>query len=213
MTGRTIDPVGAFELATTRAWRVITDPAVATRWEEPSVLPRMTVGALAGHLLAVVRTFERRCEMPTTRTATVVDPAAGYVQVRLAVEADLDEPGFRSVREGAARVAVRGPELVLEASRACTTRLVDRLRADPPAFVQLPDPTLVSTLRDYTITRVVEVVIHTDDLAVSVGVHPIRRIGTSRASSSTSSSALPVTASATPRCSGPSRAGPTPTTL
>jgi hypothetical protein len=66
---------------------------------------------------------------------------------------------------------VRGPELVLEAFRACTTRLVDRLRADPPAFVQLPDPTLVSTLRDYTITRVVEVVIHTDDLAVSAGVH------------------------------------------
>lgn len=171
MTGRTIDPVAAFELATTRAWRVIADPAVATRWEEPSVLPLMTVGAVAGHLLAVVRTFERRCEMPTTRTATVVDPVAGYVQVRPAVEADLDEPGFRSVREGAARLAVRGPELVLEAFRACTTRLVDRLRADPPAFVQLPDPTLVSTLRDYTITRVVEVVIHTDDLAVSTGAH------------------------------------------
>ena len=171
MTGRTIEPLAAFELAATRASRVIADPAVATRWEEPSVLPRMTVGALAGHLLAVVRTFERRCDMPTIRAATVVDPAAGYVQVRLDRDADLDEPRFRSVRDGAARVAERGPGVVVEAFQACTTRLVDRLRADPPELVPLPDPTHVSTLRDYTITRIVEVVIHTDDLAVSTGVH------------------------------------------
>jgi uncharacterized protein (TIGR03083 family) len=171
VTLHAIDPDAAFERAIARAARVIADPAVATRWGEPGILPRMTVGALAGHLLAVVRTFERRCEMPIPRTATVVDPAAGYAQVRLDGEADLDEPGFRSVRDGAARVAERGPEAVLEAFRDCTTRLVYRLRADPPAFVPLPDPTLVCTLRDYTITRVVEVVIHTDDLAVSTGVH------------------------------------------
>ena len=41
MTGHAIDPVSAFELAITRAARVIADPAVATRWEEPSILPRM----------------------------------------------------------------------------------------------------------------------------------------------------------------------------
>jgi Mycothiol maleylpyruvate isomerase N-terminal domain len=165
-----VDTTAAFELAGAHALRVIADPAVSTHWDDPSVLPRMTVGALAGHLLAVVRTFERRCDLETTGTETLVDLAAGYAPTRLDRHADLDEPRFRSVREGAARVAERGAVKVASEFAACLTRLVARLQTDPPQVVQLPDPMHAAPLRAYTITRVVELVVHTDDLARSAGV-------------------------------------------
>ena len=129
----------------------------------------MTVGALAGHLLAVVRTPERRCDTGIDATATLVEPAAGYAQLRLDRALDLDDPRFRTVRKGAARLAQRGAPEVTERFTACVARLVARLRAAPPVRIQLPEPTQCTTLEAYLIKRIVELVVHTDDLALSTG--------------------------------------------
>jgi hypothetical protein len=162
--------VDALHAAGTRAGAVLQDPSVARRWDDASVLPGLTVGGVAGHLLGVVRATERRLELPRSVGASVVDPAVGYAVIRLDGLGQLDEPQFAVVREGAARLGARGWVAVAEAYDQALTRLVARLHGeDPGRLVPLPDAASATTVRAYTTTRLVELVVHADDLAESVG--------------------------------------------
>ena len=123
-TEPTIGPLAAFELAAASASRIIADPAVATSWREPSVLPRMTVGALAGHLLAVVRTFERRCDVEITATTTVdhrgrIRPGASRPRLRPGPPA---LPNGARRRRPASRSRTGGGECALRCLRGETHR-------------------------------------------------------------------------------------------
>ena len=163
--------VGAFHDAGKRARVVLEDPRVDRCWHEPSILPKLSVAGLAGHLLGVLRAFERRCDLPCTAEATVVDPAENYAIVRLARIDDLDQPQFALVRDNAERVGNRGHAAVTESYRTALSRLVVRLADESHERpIILPDTATATTLTDYTITRIVELVVHADDLAESVGV-------------------------------------------
>jgi uncharacterized protein (TIGR03083 family) len=162
--------VAAFVESGARAHAVLATDGVGNAWNAESILPEMTVGDVAGHLLAVLIMFDRRYDVPTPPGVAPVDPVGGYADIRLAEPSDLDRPPFRMPREGGRRVSARGHATVIEQFGATLARLDARLRADGPERpILVGDGTVPMTLRAFTTTRIVELVVHADDLAESVG--------------------------------------------
>jgi hypothetical protein len=79
------------------------------------------------------------------------------------------------VREDAERRAAYGAEAVAQRFRDLVTRLLRRLPDESPERLvpvwTIPDG--VTRLRTYVATRVVELVVHSDDLAASVDAPPL----------------------------------------
>ena len=160
----------AFADSGARARAVLATDGVREAWLEPSILPEMTVGDVAGHLLAILIMFDRRYDITAPPGVVPTDPGgAGYARVRLAVASDLDLPPFRIPREGGRRVAARGHTAAVEQFGALLTGLEARLRDDDPDRAILVGDDAATTLRAFTATRVVELVVHADDLAEGVG--------------------------------------------
>jgi hypothetical protein len=161
----------AFADSGARAHGVLASDAVRDAWSEQSILPEMTVGDVAGHLLAVLIMFDRRYDLAVPPGVVAVVPGgAGYASVRLADAAELDRPPFRIPREGGRRVAARGHAAAVERFDTLLARLDARLPDDEPDRAVLVGDDSATTLRAFTTTRVVELVVHADDLAESVGL-------------------------------------------
>jgi len=162
--------VAAFADSGARTHSVLATDAVAAAWTEASILPEMTVGDIAGHLLAVLIMFDRRYALTPPPDALPADPdGAGYAAVRLGDASDLDRPPFRIPREGGRRVAARGHAAAVEQFAALLEGLEARLRDDDADRALLVGDDAATTLRAFTTTRIVELVVHGDDLAESVG--------------------------------------------
>jgi len=163
--------VAAFADSGARAHAVLATDAVARAWTDASILPEMTVGDIAGHLLAVLIMFDRRYDLTAPPEVVPTDAGgAGYAMVRLGRAEDLELPPFRIPREGGRRVAARGHAAAVEQFDALLAGLDARLREDQPDRALLVGDDAATTLRAFTTTRVVELVVHADDLAESVGL-------------------------------------------
>lgn len=158
----------AFLLAADIVRGFVDQPEVTVRWSEPSALPRLSVGGLAVHLgNQVVRAAQ----------LVVRDPGD------LPVLADADEHYARSAwptaapedpvndRGGDETAAHDGPvalhDRVVEHRDAFRAALADGTAGDV-----VPVPWAGWALRrdDFLLTRLLEVVVHADDLAASVGI-------------------------------------------
>ena len=150
-------------------------PAVAAVWDRPSALAELAVSGLAGHLARQVT------QVPIVLAQTDGSADDGHETIsalehyeRISwIGAALDADVNVSIRQDSDAEAVGGP--VGLAKR--TVQAVEELRATLPATpperrVFLPQGPWCLTLDDYLTTRLLEIVIHTDDLAVSVGVQP-----------------------------------------
>ena len=146
--------------------RAIADPAVAQAWGDPSVLDEQLVGGLAGHLA--------RGGVWVVADYLEGDPPSGPVDFDRAAEyftafTDLASPeAHQGIRDRAAAVAAVGPdELVLQLKQRLHF-LETRLRSlDADALVAVIAGK-VMRVADYLVTRVVEQVVHLDDLARSI---------------------------------------------
>ena len=149
-------------------------PEVAAAWDAPSALEGLTVGGLVAHLLiATERTaVVLEDDAPSPDGVRVVGLAEFYGPNRVAEPSELDEGLPALLRQGAAAKAAEGATTVV-ASLAC---LAARLR---PLVEAAADDRLVpvvqvrgggAPLDDYLVTRIIELVVHTDDLACSVGL-------------------------------------------
>lgn len=158
----------AFLLAADLVRGFVDQPDVTVRWSEPSALPRLSVGGLAVHLGNQV-----------TRAAQLVARDPGD----LPVLADADEHYARSSwptaapedavndRSGDETAALEGPVALHD--RILQDRETFRAAlADGTARAVVPVPWAGWALRreDFLLTRLLEVVVHSDDLAASVGV-------------------------------------------
>jgi hypothetical protein len=161
--------VAAFADSGARVQTVLATDVVGDMWSDASILPEMTVGDIAGHLLAVLVMFDRRYEL-TAPAHLVPTVGGGYATVRLARASDLGLPPFSIPREGGRRVAARGHAAAVERFGALLAGLAARLRDDDPDRALLVGDDAATMLRPFTITRIVELVVHGDDLAESVGV-------------------------------------------
>jgi hypothetical protein len=144
----------------------IRDPAVGASWNQSSALRRMTVGDVAGHLFLVVRRVNKRLDDSLDLNEAGA-PFGGMIYPRVDQPGDLDLDIHEQVRRDARHVAEWGWS---ELYRAYADRLAEldrRLASGIPDAIAFGDRRMDSG--EYLASRVVEVLVHVDDLAVSVG--------------------------------------------
>lgn len=149
---------------------LLDEPAVALRWRESSLLEGFTVGDLAAHLARSTLQVEMflDADEPSDEPITAVDYYARLEGVR-----DPQSELNIGVRARSTETAVLGAAGVATAVRAALERLERRLPREP-------DTRLLSALGrallldEYLRTRMIEMAVHIDDLASSVGIEPPR---------------------------------------
>lgn len=149
------------------------DPAVDDAWEQDSALAELTVGALVAHAaraLSTVRRYLEAADPPPD--ATLVD-AAGYL-VAVIPDPDPSSSVNVGVRERAASAAADGHERVIGDARELLSDLRDELPFVAADHVLGVKDGVAMHLDEYLATRLVELVVHHDDIDVSVAGAPRR---------------------------------------
>jgi hypothetical protein len=159
----------AFLQAATSADALLRDPAVAASWNAASALPEFSVAGLAGHLARQVMAVPRVLgqPVPADQPVSLLDH---YARVSW-IGADLDDEANAEIRRGGEDEAAGGATALAARTGAAVEALRSALPAEPAG--RLVRPSWVSwslTLDDFLITRMMEIAVHSDDLAVSVGV-------------------------------------------
>ena len=142
--------------------------AVGIKWEEPSALEGYTVAGLAGHLARGVLTVEKYIDASADDSADDTD-AAGYMVAVLDAHDPVDSDFHRAVRARSLDTAAGGAAALAaevgEARKQLSRRLDEEGMGRRIEVLQ----GVVVTVEEYLRTRLVELVVHLDDLAVSVG--------------------------------------------
>ncbi|GHE98982.1 hypothetical protein GCM10014715_63980 [Streptomyces spiralis] len=151
------------------AAQLLAAPEVADGWRRPSALARLSVQGLAGHLAGQV------FFIPTVLAEPVPsEPAVSiheyYARVSW-IGSDLDTPFNQAIRSGGEEEAAGGPAALAARVAACVEELRGILPTTPDRLVRRPSwgPWSIS-LDDFITSRMLELVVHSDDLAHSVGL-------------------------------------------
>jgi uncharacterized protein (TIGR03083 family) len=151
------------------AAKLLAEPAVAAAWDRPSALMHYTVSGLAGHLAGQINVVATALDGqdPDTPPICLLDY---FLRARW-LNADHEGEVHLAIRRSGADYAAKGPD----ALAAGITAVLDRLHKELPRqpqnrVVQFPwgPPSLL--LDDLLINRMMELVVHIDDLAVSAGM-------------------------------------------
>ena len=139
---------------------------VAARWSEPSALAGMTVGALCAHLVRAAGSVLAYLD----RT----DPAARPDDVLLTpvtyFHAAIESPIHERIKEVSAAEATAGPSDLATRCAEMATSMRSRLAAEPSDRLVAALGGRMLSLNDFCRTRLIEVLLHVDDVAVSVGL-------------------------------------------
>ncbi|MEV0484735.1 maleylpyruvate isomerase N-terminal domain-containing protein [Streptomyces sp. NPDC050508] len=161
----------AFAQAADIAGELLADPAVAAAWDRPSALRHYSVRGLSGHL------FWPELALPGLLAAPVpaepVIPLREYYLERVTwLDADADAPVSGRIRQGGETTAADGHAAlharVHEALVLLRTELPKAPASRPVRVPSWGDWSL--ELDDFLLTRLMELVVHADDLACSVGL-------------------------------------------
>jgi hypothetical protein len=149
------------------AVELVADPLVGQRWGDPSVLEGYRVGGLAAHLIRAIENVRTYVESdPPGADVDLVD-AAGYFAAALADHHPITSDLHVAVRaRGESRVEAGHAVLVADAGAALTWLQTATLDLDRP--VRVLDGIAIR-LGAYLDTRLLEITIHCDDLAASIG--------------------------------------------
>jgi hypothetical protein len=161
--------VSAFLSAVDLSLDLAARPEVREAWTHESACAGMTVGGLTHHLLR-----QAGNTAAGLRSAPGESPPIALQEhyARAAwVEAGPDDEANVSIRDGDNEAAEVGPEVVLELGREWAAELPALLAAprSPDTFF-IPWQGWSLTTEDFLTTRMMEMVVHGDDLAASVGV-------------------------------------------
>ena len=162
----------AFLEAVTWSAAILRRDEIRQHWNEPSALRRMTVGAVAGHLFLAMRLVDRCLDAPRPDDDPgIARPSFVQAYARLHVPDDsaLDEPANAAVRADGEHVAATGWATVVERYERYSAKLATRL----PKYSGSEGLVLgvgSCTLDQLLQSRVVEVLVHGDDLAVSASL-------------------------------------------
>ncbi|WP_043625113.1 maleylpyruvate isomerase N-terminal domain-containing protein [Nonomuraea candida] len=159
----------SYLLAAASAVSLLNDPAVAASWDKPSALMEFSVAGLAGHLAhQLVRVGDVLA--PNGQVGEPVTLLEHYSRSPW-VQAGLDHESNLSVRRGGEAAAAAGPAVLVERAQALLEMQNAALASEPAdRVVHLPWAGWSLRLDDFLLTRLVELVVHSDDLAASVGV-------------------------------------------
>jgi len=170
-----IDARAAFLDAAALAAAIVATREVAARWTAPSALEQLSVGGLAGHTYLAARILLRTLDAPDPAGLPLASPAAGgLVRMRVTSHADLMRDDHARVRSDGEYVARRGPGAVAGKFEELINRLRSRLATEPAdRIVRAPSDLVAYRLDDWAASRTVEMLVHADDLTVSVGMDPV----------------------------------------
>ena len=148
--------------------------ALAERFESPSALAEFSVRGLAGHLRRAMTSVETYLDQgpPAAASGTGIKllSAAEYYATVIPDNADLDSDFHRAIRQRGLEAAPGSPEdFILEWGETAAA-LISRLEQEPDDRLVQVFGGLVLTLDEYLVTRLIELVVHADDLAASLGV-------------------------------------------
>ena len=146
---------------------LVAAPAVQGAWEQPSALAHLSVGALAAHLVRALTTPLAYLDADQPPADADLVDAAGYMDAVL-TDDDLDGALHRGIRERAQAAAEQGPQAVATQARDALAALQTRLPRTPAGRRVAVKDGIAITLDDYLQTRLVELVVHADDLAASL---------------------------------------------
>ncbi|MGV9779342.1 maleylpyruvate isomerase N-terminal domain-containing protein [Streptosporangium sp. NPDC003464] len=148
---------------------LLRDPAVAAAWSRPSALPEFSVAGLAGHLAYQILAIPPLLTSPVPQEETVA-LLEHYSRVRW-IGASLDDDINVRIRQGGQEVSAEGHAALVTRVDLALEELDGSLvsATNRPVRISLWGPWSL-TLDDMLITRMMELAVHSDDLAVSVGV-------------------------------------------
>ena len=160
--------IRAAYLRTARSGRdLVAAPEVSAAWDAPSALREFTVRGLAGHLVRAATVVEPYLDRDEP-DGPVVGPAVYFGAVT--EEPDIGAEIHRRIREGGEGEAAQGQAALVARYDASIERLERRLPGERADRRVRAFRDFVLTLDDFLVTRCIELLVHIDDLAVSVGL-------------------------------------------
>jgi hypothetical protein len=167
----------AYLLAAESAAGLLGDPAVTAKWARNSALEGFTVAGLAPHLASQVLMLPGTLQDPPPQGPTIA-LLDHYTRVTW-IDADVDAEVNVGIRASGERHAVAGPAALATSVATTAQRLRTPLAAAPlDRTVSPPAGPWALRLDDFLVTRMMEIAVHSDDLAFSVDV-PTRELAPS----------------------------------
>ena len=161
--------VTAFLSAVDLSVELAARPQVRASWERESACAGMTVGGLTHHLLMQAGHTLRGLQAAPD-AAPPIPLQEHYVRAAW-VEAAPEDDVNVSIREGDNEAAHVGPDVVLERAHEWAAALPELFAAPrDPDTVFIPWQGWSLSTEDFLTTRMMELAVHGDDLAASVGV-------------------------------------------
>lgn len=159
----------AYVAAADSVLELLSDPAVAAKWEEPSALAEWSVAGLAGHLAGQVFSVVDVVSAPTPEQDAI--PVDEHYARAAWVAAGVEDEVNVGIRAGGDRNAASGPAELLARTADARDRAAELLAEQPDGRVVLvPWQGWALRLEDFLLTRMMEIAVHSDDLAQSVGI-------------------------------------------
>ncbi|WP_128374593.1 maleylpyruvate isomerase N-terminal domain-containing protein [Streptomyces cavernae] len=144
-------------------------PEVAAAWGKPSALAEMSVAGLAGHLAYQIFSVRPTVEEPVSGQDPI--PLLEHYTRAVWIDAPLDSEVNSGIRAKGEDIAAEGARALHGRAAAAVAELrgvLAELPGDRVLFIARTGWSL--TLDDFLVTRMMELAVHSDDLAVSVGV-------------------------------------------
>ena len=149
---------------------LLRSPELTDQWSQPSALADFRTSGLAGHTARAVLNMERYLDAEVPPDAPHLDAVEYFLAASLADVADPASTMNRTIRERGEQEAASGPQALADAYDAARSRLASRLaglRGDHPVLMF---GRYVLPLNECLLTRLIELVVHADDLAVTLGL-------------------------------------------
>jgi uncharacterized protein (TIGR03083 family) len=144
-------------------------PEVQGKWEEPSALDQWTLKGLAGHLVRATTSVEYYLDQDAAPESPTLSPSEYYATV-IGDTVDIDSDLNRAIRERGDKMAADGYDALMERFDSTIGRLRTRLEEEAPDRKVRVLNDLVLLLDEYLVTRLIELTVHIDDVAVSAGL-------------------------------------------
>jgi hypothetical protein len=161
--------IAAYPEAAGQALALLRKAEIAEAWEQPSALAEMTVGALVGHIAYQIFSVVPALEEPASDVAPI--PLLEHYARAAWIGAPLDGEVNAGIRARGESIASEGPEWLGEHASAALAEqqaMLAGLSGDQAVF--MPQTGWALSLSDFLTTRMMELAVHMDDLAVSVGL-------------------------------------------
>jgi len=165
----------AFKEAAEAFGEVVARPEVGKAWEQPSALEGYSVGDIVGHVNAAIGWLGPLLDappQPDLRPSPRDDVFRFVHGLKIGPDGADRHPAHDLVAEQGRRAARHGWESNRDKFLGLVERLTARLEGESAGRLLDLRPTvpIVVRLGDWLPTRVLELVVHADDLATSVGI-------------------------------------------